>query len=255
MLRSFHSAAGKVGWAFRSTINFGLPGLYGPRLRLTRPAAPLLGDALREVMWPMCRPFRFQSRCIAPGDEKELAGIITPDGHLGYTGDRQLKRITTSFSLCNSSCDSSTNSPQRFELNRTRFDGNGSPVSRRRVSSFNLLSTILNRSSSAQLQSVLFRSHTRNILVTPLKIICFASRRSLASPAPMVRLSALLWLELKNREPCAPVCRGAGLLLLLATFFRYDVRTVDDTGLVIVRHDRWTGIIERCIVSHGCSAF
>src|SRR5687767_27431 len=53
-----------------------------------------------------------------------------------------------------------------------------------------------------------------------------------------------------------------GLAALLAFFFRYDVRTLDDKGFVILRHDRWTGEVERCTnIRHalksmvGCTSF
>src|ERR1044071_5433060 len=52
------------------------------------------------------------------------------------------------------------------------------------------------------------------------------------------------------------------LLVLLGNFFRYDVRSLDPDGYVILRHDRWTGNVERCTnIRHplkslvGCSSY
>ena len=46
------------------------------------------------------------------------------------------------------------------------------------------------------------------------------------------------------------------LLALAAMFFRYDVRTADDKGYVVLRVDRWTGNFERCIIRRqGCSSY
>jgi len=49
---------------------------------------------------------------------------------------------------------------------------------------------------------------------------------------------------MRTRTIIATFC--AAILLGLAVLFRYDVRPLDQNGYVILRHDRWSGAVERC---------